>query len=83
MVQEVTQLGFQRIYSRHRATNNAVLIPKLKAGFVLTSLEVSDAFGTMVHLTYFSHPLRRKILDYRVGQIQPDQEIAQWLGFKI
>jgi GNAT superfamily N-acetyltransferase len=75
----LTSQGFQRIYSRHNATNNAVIIPKLKAGFVITSLEISDAFGTLVHLNYFTNPLRRKVLDYRCGQIRPDDEIRQAL----
>lgn len=71
--------GFQRIYSRHSATNNAVIIPKLKAGFLITSLEVSDIFGVLVHLTYFPKELRRKIMSYRVGDIKPDEEIKKCL----
>ena len=42
--------GFQIVYSRHVATNNQVLVPKLKAGVVITGLEVSDVFGVLVHL---------------------------------
>ncbi len=81
MVDETTRRGYQRIYSRHRATNNAVLIPKLKAGFVITNLEISDIFGVMIHLTYFPHPIRRKVMDFRVGQIKPDDELKS--AFKI
>jgi predicted N-acetyltransferase YhbS len=54
--------GFQKIYSRHLALNNSVIIPKLKAGFVITSLEVNDVFGVLVHLSYYQNPLRRKML---------------------
>lgn len=71
--------GFQKIYSRHSSTNNDVIIPKLKAGFKITSLEVSDMFGVLVHLTYFSSELRRKMLVYRVGDIKPDNEIKKCL----
>jgi GNAT superfamily N-acetyltransferase len=39
--------GFQIVYSRHVATNNQVLVPKLKAGFVITGIEVSDVFGVL------------------------------------
>ncbi len=67
--------GFQKIYSRHHATNNAVIIPKLKAGFMITSLEMSDLFGVMVQLSYFPKELRRKMLAYRSGHIRPDEEI--------
>lgn len=70
-----TREGFQRIYSRHNATNNAVIIPKLKAGFVITSLEVDATFGTLVHLSYFTSPLRRRTVDYRVGLTMPDAEL--------
>ncbi|MDB5102256.1 MAG: hypothetical protein JWM80_6677 [Cyanobacteria bacterium RYN_339] len=73
-------LGFQRIYSRHTATNNAVIIPKLQAGFVITALEASDRFGTLVQLTYFPNAARRKVLDYRVGLARPDDEVRGYLG---
>jgi hypothetical protein len=59
---------FQIVYSRHVATNNQILIPKVKAGFVITGIEVLDVFGVMVHLSYFFNPLRRKVLDARVGK---------------
>ncbi len=75
-----TQEGFQAITSRHRCTNNAVIIPKLKFGFVITGIEVLDLSGTLVQLSYFPHPTRRKMVDYRVGHIKPDPQIAQLLG---
>ncbi len=78
----VTEKGFQKIYSRHTATNNAVIIPKLKAGFVITSFEVSDLFGVLIHLTYFPKDIRRKMLVYRVGDMNPDDEIKDALGLK-
>lgn len=75
VLETVIPMGFQKIYSRHSLTNNAILIPKLKAGFVLTTFEASDMFGLLVHLTYFPKPIRRKVLDYRVGQVKRDQEL--------
>lgn len=73
--------GFQRIYSRHNMTNNSVIIPKLKAGFVITGTELSDNFGALVHLTYLTNPLRRKVLDYRSGETRPDEEIKKVFDF--
>jgi len=67
--------GFQEIYSRHVATNNAVIIPKLKAGFKITSMEISDLFGTVIHLSYHTNKKRNKVFDFRAGLIKPDQEI--------
>ncbi len=74
--------GFQIVYSRHVATNNQVLVPKLKAGFVITGIEVSDVFGVLVHLSYFFNPLRRKVLDVRVGQARPDAEVKRYMPFE-
>lgn len=79
-LRRVSADGFQKIYSRHSATNNDVIIPKLKAGFTISSLEVSDVFGVLVHLVYFPKKLRRKIMVYRVGDAKPDDEIKKCLG---
>ena len=79
VVTTVTAMGFQKIYSRHSATNNDVIIPKLKAGFVISSLEVSDAFGVLVHLVYFPKEIRRRMQIYRVGDMRPDDEIRKLL----
>lgn len=60
--------GFQVVYSRHAASNNAVLIPKLRAGFQITHLEVADRFGVLIHLTYHFSEDRRRMIDFRAGQ---------------
>jgi hypothetical protein len=78
----VKEEGFQSVYSRHVATNNQILIPKLKAGFIITGFELSDVFGILVHLSYFFNPLRRKVLDVRVGQARPDAEVKQYMPFE-
>ncbi len=79
VIETVVEKGFQRVYSRHSATNNNVLIPKLKAGFVISSFEISDVFGVLVHLVYFPKNLRRKMMVYRVGDMKPDDEIRECL----
>lgn len=71
------QKGFQVIYSRHNATNNSVIIPKLKAGFIISSLEMDDVFGVLVHLKYYTNETRRKIMDYRAGQKKPDDQLKK------
>ena len=53
VIETVVEKGFQKIYSRHSVTNNDVIVPKLKAGFVISSMEISDVFGVLVHLVYF------------------------------
>ncbi len=76
----LTDVGFQIISSKHTATNNRVIVPKLKAGFVITGLEISDLFGTLVRLEYFTNPIRREVIDYRCGQSLPSPNLRPLLG---
>ena len=71
--------GFQIVLSRHVVTNNQVLVPKLKAGFVITHFELSDTFGILVHLSYFFNARRKRLLDFRAGQLVPDDELKKLL----
>ena len=80
VVNDLTARGFQIISSRHTAVNNAVIIPKLKLGFVITGVELSDMFGMLVNLTYIANAGRRKVLEFRAGEILPDQDMRKWLG---
>ena len=59
---------FKEIFSRHNATNNPVIIPKLKMGFIISGLEVSDTFGTLLQVKYYTNEKRRDIMDFRTGQ---------------
>ena len=71
----VAERGFQVVTSRHAATNNAVIIPKLKAGFTISGMELDDVFGTLVHLRYDLNPLRREVLRYRAGDLAPSARV--------
>lgn len=81
VMEKVKEMGFQIILSRHTTVNNDIIIPKLKAGFVITALEVSDRFGTLVHLSYFFNETRRQIIEFRAGDRKPDAKIKEALGF--
>ncbi len=83
IVKRVLDEGFQVIYSRHTATNNHVIVPKLKAGFIISGLELSDTFGTLVHLSYFANNVRRQAMDMRSGQALPSAAILDYLGWKV
>jgi GNAT superfamily N-acetyltransferase len=72
--------GFQLVSSRHNLSNNAVIIPKLKAGFVISGFEVSDRFGTLARLSYLFNPVQRKVFDVRVGQKRLDDETRELLS---
>ncbi len=77
MLKRTTEKGFAKIYSRHMITNNDILIPKLKQGFKITTFELSDRFGTMVHLTYYPSKLKNEILDFRSGATRPNRKIKK------
>jgi len=70
----VSRQGFQRIYSKHKMCNNHILIPKLKFGFIITGFEVNDTFGNLVELSYYTNPVRRELLEIRIGTKKPDSE---------
>jgi ribosomal protein S18 acetylase RimI-like enzyme len=76
-LEKLIEKGFQRIWSRHSSTNNSIIVPKLKKGFLITGSELSDAYGSLVHLTYFTNETRRKVMDFRVGQLRPDEELQK------
>ena len=76
----VDEMGYQTVFSRHHMTNNAVLIPKLQRGFIITSFEVSDRFGTLIQLTRFKNESRKKVLEYRIGRIDLDDELDALLS---
>ena len=80
IIERVRSQGFQTIKSRHNATNNQVIIPKLKAGFVITGLELSDGFGTLVTLTYFMNEKRREVMDMRSGLKKPNEWMLEQAG---
>lgn len=71
--------GFQKVTSRHLASNNTVLVPKLKADFAITGFEVDERFGMLVLLTYIFNDKRRKAYEFRVGSAKADDNIRKFL----
>jgi GNAT superfamily N-acetyltransferase len=61
--------GFQHVKSRHKAANNEVIVPKLKAGFIISGMEISDRFGTLVNLTFHFNEKRRMAVKFWSGQV--------------
>ncbi len=80
VLQKVEEVGFQIVYSRHTVTNNQIIVPKLKAGFIISGMEVDDRFGTLVRLSYYFNPLRRKMMEVRAGQARVDEPLESFLG---
>ncbi len=77
MLRLASAQGFSKIYSRHVMTNNDILIAKLKQGFKISSFELSDAFGAMVHLTYYPTKVRNDIMDFRSGLKRPNKKMKR------
>jgi GNAT superfamily N-acetyltransferase len=58
--------GFLDVWSRHHTDNNAILVPKMKRGFVITGFEIVPRYGLLVSLRYFMNDTVREIYRYRV-----------------
>jgi hypothetical protein len=80
IIKIVSGCGFQIISSKHHLTNNPVLIPKLKAGFIITGIDLSDKHGTLAKLEYFTNPQRREIMNFRSGQYVSGECVSDWLS---
>ena len=70
----ILEEGFQYITSIHHADNHAVLIPKLKAGFLIQAfglliqpMLLESNYGTMIQLVYPAKDIYRQVLGYRLG----------------
>ena len=73
-IQRITDEGFQYITSIHHANNNAVLIPKLKAGFLIQSfgfliqtMILESNYGPMIQLVYPTKTAYRKLFEPQFG----------------
>ncbi len=69
-------VGYERVYSYHSPTNRAVLIAKLKAGFIISGTEFREVGGPSVKLTYFLHEDRYRGFE-NVHSQQPQPYLAQ------
>jgi ribosomal protein S18 acetylase RimI-like enzyme len=67
MIEKAKADGFQIISSCHHASNNAILIPKLKFGFKIVGMKLNVRFGTLIELNYYINEKVNKILDYSSG----------------
>ncbi len=72
--------GFQSVYSWHYPDSAAVLIPKLKAGFVIGGMRLWDQHGLLVQLVYPFNRVRRQLFSYRSGHAPKSDAIELLLG---
>jgi hypothetical protein len=69
------------ITSNQIASNNSVIIAKLKLGFQIAGIEIFDEIGTVVKLVHFLSPLRQEVFSYRTGEAYPSTRVKRVLGF--
>lgn len=79
LLERYKALGFQKVTSQHHASNNAVILTKLKAGFMITGFTIDEGVGLMVCLTYIFNQQRRNVYSFRTGYTKPDEEIKRFL----
>lgn len=73
------EAGYPLVTSHHRATNNRVIIPKLRAGFFIQGLNLYEG-GLNVALTLSLDPAYRDAMHVRSGFRQASGEAARRLG---
>ncbi|MFD1731654.1 GNAT family N-acetyltransferase [Deinococcus malanensis] len=71
--------GYDLVRSHHHATNNAVLIPKLRAGFFMQGLQV-DEHGVMAVLVHSFAPEYQEAMHLRSGLHRPQGRSGRRLG---
>jgi GNAT superfamily N-acetyltransferase len=69
--QAVRERGGLRISSQHVATNNAVLIAKLKLGYVVAGTEYDEQMGLLVRLVLHLAPGRSALFAERTRTVVP------------
>ena len=70
VIQHAKSEGFVAILSRHSASNNAVIIAKLKLGFFVSGFEYSEVYGPLVRLTFLIGDLRKTLYQNRSNPIR-------------
>jgi len=72
----VKEKGYQKVHSKHATTNNAVIIPKLKAGFLINGMEVNEKFGILVKLIYYFNKDIEALARFRSGEQALSKKVA-------
>lgn len=68
--EEAARRGCHTVTSKHVATNNAVLIAKLRLGFVISGMEFSEELGLLVRLSYTVSAARSRLYAERTGSLR-------------
>ena len=73
-------IGYRKVMSYHNTTNNKIIIPKLKEGFVFTGMKINAGYGTLAELTLFFNEDEKDAVDFRSGYRRPSSRTREVLG---
>lgn len=68
LVPYLGELGYERITSLHKPTNRRILISKLKRGFDIAGMELTENWGPLVKLVKILPPDRRRAFYRQYGE---------------
>lgn len=71
IIEIIKPKGFLFMTSHHLASNNRVIVPKLKAGFHITGIEINETFGVLVNLKYTFNTEIKDVYYIRTGNKKP------------
>ena len=71
LIQNLWNLGFHKINSRHYMTQNNIIVPKLKAGFFIQGFESDPRFGHLIKLSLYRFSETENQARMRSGEIKP------------
>ena len=74
-VSYLRDIGYERVLSYHSPTNRAILIAKLKAGFIIAGTEFREHAGASVKLVYYLHKDRYESFE-DVHSLQPQSYVS-------
>lgn len=74
------EIGYTKITSCHNTSNNKIIIPKLKQGFVMSGMRVNAGYGTLVELSLFLNKTESDMQDFRCGYRKATNEIKEILS---
>lgn len=80
VMNEVHARGYLKITSRHHPTNTPVLIAKLKLGFIISGLQVSANFGTLVELEWNGNDRVANLMKFRCGEALVEPTVLNMVG---
>jgi hypothetical protein len=70
MIEDLTEQGFLKIKSSHVASNNPILIAKLRLGFKIQGFEINEKNGVIANLCYFTKSHGQQVYEFRVGALK-------------